>query len=187
MAQPTARDVRLLDAIEALTAEPFDGTIWRVVRQGRDPLQCSSVGGRWDDRTFDVLYTSTSARGSIAEMYFHLSRGQPLVPSLVQYELFELRVSIRECIHFRTLKDLESVGLQTSTFGQLSYSERVQEYPRTQEIGEAAYFLGHHGLVVPSARSESPNVIIFCDRIEPGTISVAKNHGAVDWNVLKQR
>ena len=175
------RDIQLLDAIDALTAKPFEGTLWRVVKEGRDPLACSAVGGRWDDRTFDVLYTSKKPEGAVAEMYFHITRGQPVIPSKVKYVLFELTAEIQSCIELPTLDHLARLGLRTEQYGQLSYFERTQEYPRTQEIAEVVYFLGHGGLIVPSARYATENVVIYCDRISPGNLSVTKGHGFIDW------
>jgi hypothetical protein len=176
------RDVQLLDAIDALKPKRFEGKLWRVVREGRDPLIGSAVGGRWDDRTFDVLYTSKKAEGAIAEMYFHLSRGQPIMPSRVNYVLFELTAEISSCIELPTLRHLAQLGLRTELYGQLSYHERLQEYPRTQEIAEVTYFLGHEALIVPSARYEAENVVLFTDRISPDKVAVSKNHGVVDWS-----
>ena len=66
---PSARSPRdrvLIDALEPATPTPFEGTVWRVVREGRDVLQGSAYGGRWDDGTFDVLYTSAMADGATA-------------------------------------------------------------------------------------------------------------------------
>ena len=34
----TIRDQRLLDALDALEQGPYSGTVWRSVREGRDPL-----------------------------------------------------------------------------------------------------------------------------------------------------
>ena len=175
------RDVQLLDAIEALTPKGFAGTLWRVVREGRDPLVGSSVGGRWDDRTFDVLYTSKKAEGAIAEMHFHITRGQPVIPSRVNFVLYEISADLQSCIELPTLDALARLGLRTEQYGQLSYFERLQEYPRTQEIAEVAHFLGHGGLIVPSARYPTENVVIYCDRVLPGHLTVAKKHGFVDW------
>ena len=78
MAKPR-RDNALIDALEAIEPVVFSGTVWRLVRDGRNPLQCSASGGRWDDGSFDVLYTSMSRDGSLAEMRFHLMRGQPVM------------------------------------------------------------------------------------------------------------
>jgi RES domain-containing protein len=177
-----ARDSSLLDAVEALPFDAFSGPVYRVVRDGRDPIQCSAVGGRWDDRSFDVLYTSTRADGALAEMYFHLSRGQPVIPSQVRYRLFELRVVLAACVRVGSRDDLVGLGLKTGTFGQLSYMEREQEYPRTQEIAEAAHFHGRDGLLVPSARSEHPNVVVFCGVAGSDAREAVLDHGLIDWD-----
>jgi RES domain-containing protein len=156
-----------------------------VTREGRDPTQCSAVGGRWDDRTFDVLYTSTKADGAIAEMYFHVSRGKPVIPSLVRHHLHELHIRLANCLKL-ALDDLQTLGLRTATFGQLSYFEREQKYPRTQEIAEIAYFLGRDGLIVPSARSNHDNLIVFCDPAGgPEAIEVMHEDGEIVWENWK--
>lgn len=175
------RDSALIDALEAAPATLFDGTVWRVVRGGRDVLQGSAYGGRWDDTTFEVLYTSEKADGAIAEIYFHLSRGQPVIPSKVTYYLYEIRVTIRRALVLSDLAALAELGVDTARFGSLSYAERVQEYPRPQEIAETAYFVGFDGLVVPSARFDCRNVVLFCDRIPPESIEVVRDHGAIRW------
>lgn len=175
------RDSRLIDALEAAEAEPFEGRVWRVVRSGKDPLQCGSAGGRWDDRTFDVLYTATVRDGAVAEMHFHLSRGLPVLPSRVRYRLYELSVTLQKLVRLPTLTDLAKLGLNTDTFGQLSYDDRTREYPRTQDIAEAAHFLEYDGILVPNARWNCTNVIIFCDRVTPSAIEFRADHGEVDW------
>lgn len=181
------RDSRLLDAVEALPHEPFLGVAWRVVRHGQDPIQCGAFGGRWDDRTFDVLYTSLKADGALGEMYFHLSRGQPVIPSLVRYRLFELKITLTDCARIESLDVLESVGYKVALFGQLAYEERHQEYPRTQEIAEAAHFHGRDGLLVPSARSEHPNLVVFCDPAGPAAIEIVRDHGEINWEAWRRR
>jgi RES domain-containing protein len=177
----TLRDDRLIDALDALPRSRFNGTVWRVVREGRDPTQCSASGGRWDDGTFDVLYTSRERDGALAEMYFHLLRGQPVFPSRIRHTLHELRVSLKEAISFPTLADLQAIGMDTSAYGQLLYAERQQEYPGTQEIAEVAHFLGCDGVVVPSARMACANVVLFCDLLEPDAVEVVADHGPIDW------
>ena len=177
-----ARDNVLLDAVEALPRETFHGTVWRVVRTGRDPTQCFASGGRWDDQTFDVLYTSLKADGAISEMYYHLSRGQPVIPSLVRYKLYQLDVTLVSCARIASLDVLASLGLKTAMFGQISYFERQQEYPRTQEIAEAAHFHGRDGLLVPSARSEHTNLVVFCEPAGPEAVDVTRDHGEIAWD-----
>ena len=180
MAAPR-RDRALIDAVENLRGERFSGTLWRVVREGRDPCTGSAAGGRWDDATFDVLYTSQERDGAIAELHFHLMRGQPVFPSKVSYFLYELHAELDSVVDLSKRKLLSSLGVNMARFGQLSYHERAGEYPRTQEVAEIAHFLDHHGIIVPSARWECANVVLFCDRVRPGAIKRVQDHGRIDW------
>lgn len=175
------RDNTLIDALEAIEPVAFSGPVWRLVRDGRDPLQCSASGGRWDDGSFDVLYTSMSRTGALEEMRFHLMRGQPVMPSRVKYRMFEVDLALERALQFLDLAALGEVGLKTETFGRLSYQQKNDEYPRTQEIGEVAHFLDFDGLIVPSARSETKNLVVFCDKVETLQESVSKDQGIVDW------
>ena len=100
------RDNNLIDAIEAIDPIEYSGTVWRVVRVGRDPLQCSRSGGRWDDGTFDVLYTSEKKEGAIEEMRFHLLRGQPVIPSQM-YRVFEIDLALERSLR---LLDLDALA-----------------------------------------------------------------------------
>lgn len=175
------RDNRLIDALEAIKPVIFEGSVWRLVRDGRDPLQCSASGGRWDDGTFDVLYTSVSRSGVLEEMRFHLMRGQPVMPSKVSYRMFEIGLSLARALQFLDLEVLSGVGLNTKAFGRLSYEQKNDEYPRTQEIGEVAHFLDFDGLVIPSARSDAKNAVVFCDKVEGLRESNVSDRGMIDW------
>ena len=156
--------------------------MWRSVREGRDPLVCRRSGGRWDDGTFDVLYTSETRDAAIAERRFHLYRGQPIPPSRVRYELYELAVSLAAVMRFPDLEALASVGMDTASYGRLSYAEREREYPRSQDVAEACAFLGADGVVVPSAREPSANnLIVFCEQETVIEIGVVRAHGVVDF------
>lgn len=176
------RDNTLIDAIEATDPLPFSGSVWRVTREGRDPTQCSRSGGRWDDGTFDVLYTSAERFGAISEMKFHIMRGQPVIPSRVTYKLFEIDVALERSLQLLDLAALESIGLDIARYGQLSYENKEAEYPRAQEIAEVAHFLDYDGLVVPCARYECSNVVVFCDHVRPEVLTMTVDHGPVDWD-----
>ena len=181
------RDSNLIDVVEAHASVRFRGSVWRVVRDGRDPTVCSRSGGRWDDGTFDVLYTSQQREGATAEMYFHLARGQPVFPSQVRYRLHELHVSLKRALKLTDLEAIARFGVDTARYGQLSYQERGTEYPRSQDVAEVAHFLEFDGLIVPSARRKCLNVVLFCDRVPPSTIEVAADHGLVDWAALERQ
>lgn len=176
------RDSALIDAIEAVSPVHYSGVVWRVTRTGRNPVQCSRSGGRWDDGTFDVLYTSEKREGALAEMKFHLIRGQPVMPSQVTYDLHELSVSMGRALKLLNLEALQALGMDTARFGQPSYEGRLAEYPRSQDIAEVAHFLDFDGLVVPCARYACLNVIPFCDRLAPEHLQPVRNHGVINWS-----
>jgi RES domain-containing protein len=176
------RDNALLDTLEQFEQSPFNGIVWRSVRQGRDPLDCSRAGGRWDDRSFDVLYTSETRECAVEERRFHLYRGQPVLPSKIHLEMFELRVELSSVVTFETLDDLKAVGMHPRGFGGASYSDRESEYPRPQEIAEACFFLGADGIFVPSARHPSSNLIVFCEQDTDPAMEIVRSHGRMVWS-----
>lgn len=174
------RGQRLLDALEAVPKTSYAGAVWRSVAKGRDPLTCWRSGGRWDDKTIDVLYTSESMETALAERRFHLFQGQPIPPSKIQYELFELRVSLEQVMRFPSLDALKAVGMDVAGYGLAAYFEKEREYPRSQEVAEACAFLGAQGVVAPSARElKSNNLVIFCEQTGLIEKAVTKNHGVI--------
>ena len=175
----TLSDATLIDAIEAKTPQAWVGDAWRVCRQGRDPLACSSSRARWDDGGMDVLYTATSFEGAVEEMRFHLGRGQPVIPDLPVYEIFRLQVSLENVLDISSANDIKELGVDISGFGRMPNLSHETEYVRSQEIAAAAHFLDFHGIGVPSARSESSNLVVFCDKAPPGAVSVVENLGPI--------
>jgi hypothetical protein len=172
-----ARDVELLDALDAMARVPVRDTVWRVVREGRDPLLCRPSLGRWDLGHFDVLYTSFEAEGAISEMYFHLSR-QPVFPR-VEFTLNEIEVTTRSTLRFADLSELEPLGVSAE-----EYSGLLNE--RTQEIGDAAAFLGFDGIIAPSARWDCVNLTIFCESLTPDDL-VLKDSRPADWEAWRKK
>lgn len=172
MARRRARDIELLDALDALPRIPFEGTVWRAVREGRGPLQGHPSGGRWDPGTFDVLYTSLEGDGAVAEIHFHLSR-QPVFPSGLSYRLHEIAVRTTKTLCFADLSALVPLGVDSARYGEILY-------PSTQAIGDAADFLGFDALIAPNARWPCQNLVIFTDGLTPADLEF-RSAVAIDW------
>ena len=109
-------------------------------------------------------------------------RGQPIFPSQVRYRLHELNIALARSLRLLDLDALAALALDTARYGQLSWQEKNAEYPRSQDVAEAAHFLDYDGLIVPSARHASLNVVVFCDRVPPQAMEAVADHGPVDWN-----
>jgi RES domain-containing protein len=148
--------------------------LWRVSRHGRDPLQGGRSLSRWCNGEFDVLYTSLERDGAVAEVHALLSL-QPVFPSKISFHVHKLTLVAESILHLADLTSLEKLGVETGR-----YTER--EYGKTQDIADAAYFLGFDGLIVPSARWPCANAVLFTERIAPAALALqTTEEDAVNW------
>ena len=173
-----ARDHRLLDALGTLEAEPFEGVVWRVVRDRRQALEASNARGRWSPGHFDVLYMSLEPDGARAEAYFHLAR-QPVFPSQLRYWLYELNVKTKETLRLANTEALLGLGVEDARYREILYD-------RTQAISDAAQFMGFDGLIVPNARWDGLNLVLFVDAVDLDEIEI-EERSAIDWNVWRDK
>jgi len=151
-------DRAVLDALENFDPEVFERRVWRVTRKGRDPLRGAVANGRWNAiGEFEVLYTSVKPAGALAEVGYRLSL-EPVWPSKIEHQLHELEVKVERALRFESLDQLEKLGVDIARFESF-------EYATTQAIAAAAHFLEFDALVVPSARFDAPNVVLFLERV----------------------
>lgn len=169
-----ARDLSLLDRVDALPRSGFADTVWRLVREGRDPLQGGSSISRWCNGEFDVLYTCLERDGAIAELHALLDL-QPVFPSKIAFRVHRLKVLVKQALDLTDFSTLSKLGVDISRY-------QVRDYAMMQSIADVAYFLGFDGLLVPSARWPCTNAVLFTDRIEPANLSVeATEPDPVNW------
>jgi len=166
------RDPALLDALDAFRRVPYNGETWRVVRDGRDPLEGTASGGRWDPTLFDVLYTSLAQDGAVAEVHFHLSR-QPVFPSKIRYGLHRIKVRTAKTLRLPNLAAMVPLGVDPARYREILYEQ-------TQAIGDAAYFLGFDSIIAPNARWLCNNLILFTDQIAIAGLEVIESR-KVNW------
>lgn len=162
-----ARDHSLLDLVDSFEREVFSQSVWRVVRENRDPLQGGRSPSRWCIGAFDVVYTSLERDGALAEVYELLS-SQPVWPSKIKTIVHRIAVHAPKILRLPDLDTLESLGVDIAKY-------REREYSRTQEIADAAYFLGFSGLIVPNARWQCCNLVVFTERVPPADIQIEES------------
>ncbi|WP_294540775.1 RES family NAD+ phosphorylase [uncultured Rhodoblastus sp.] len=174
-----ARDLNLLDAIDKCAREKFDGPIWRVVRDGRDPLLGAASRSRWCDGACDVLYTSMERNGAIAEIYAFLTM-QPVFPSKPRWFDYQLKATTERSLVFADLSSLGRFGVDAARY-------RERDYSATQAIADAACFLGFDGMIAQSARWNCQNLILFTDQIAPDKVEIAKKpNEALSWDAWRK-
>ena len=178
MTERYARDLKLLDALDAHPGVSFEGDVWRIVRDGREVLQGYASKARWDPGKFDVLYTSMAREGALEEIHFHLSR-QPVFPSKLRSVLHRIAVQTRRTLKLVDLKTLAALGVAPQTYGSLDYA-------RSQEIADAADFLGFDGIIAPSARWPCDNLVLFSDKFGPVDLTLVESE-PVDWDDWRAR
>ncbi len=166
-------DDRLLDALDELEGQAFNGAIWRVAREGRPALDGSRGAGRWNPSTLSVLYAAKEPNGAVAEIYFHLSRGQSVFPSKMRHTLFELKITTDRTLILARMADLIALGVEAEKYSSILYS-------RTQEIADAATFMGFDGIVSPSARFACENLVLFLDNFNLENIELV-SETPIDW------
>jgi hypothetical protein len=171
------RDPALLDRLQGMVPQKFDGKIWRMARAGRNPLAATSPKGRWDDGSFEVLYTACSPDAARAEMHFHLTRSQPVFPSALRIHLHEIAIEVENLYVFPSVDALVPFGVDAGHYGGMEYSRLQEEYSVSQCIGEAVSFLGGGGLIVPSARWPDQNLVVISGK---AVLKHVLDHGVQD-------
>ena len=165
-------DRAILDALENLEAEAFKGEVWRITRARLDPLRGSTAPGRWSPSgEFEVLYTSLTREGAIEEIGYRLSL-EPVWPSKMKHTLHTIAAATKRTLRFADVTALVPLGVNAARYSSFAYEA-------TQAIASAANFLGFDGLLVPSARYEGTNLVVFLDQI--GSPFKVRGTQAVDW------
>jgi RES domain-containing protein len=172
--ESTPRDLALLDLIDAFSREAFTTEVWRICRDGRDPIQGAASRSRWCNGDFDVLYTSFERDGALAEIHALLTL-QPVFPSKVVSRVHRLSISVTRTLRLADLLTLERLGVDTSHYG-------TRDYTKTQAIADAAYFLDFDGIIAPSARWPCLNAMLFTERLADKAILIQHTESdPVDW------
>jgi RES domain-containing protein len=110
-------------------------------------------GARWNEPNFAAIYTSCERETALAEAEYYISL-QPVRPR-AKRTLFTIHVSLSKVI------DLTSAGL----LAQLGITDDILasiDHAPCRTIGGAVNWLGHAGLLVPSARRRGgTNLVIY--------------------------
>lgn len=162
----------ILDRLTSLPRQEFAAGVFRATRQSLDPLAPSTRGGRWaPPNEFPVLYTSLSREGALAELVFHWSQLSPLPTKPAA--LHRIRLTARKVVRLDRAQ-LSALGVESNPYAAIRYE-------RTQRIGAAAWFLECDALIVPSARWDSENLILFTGRHSPDSTLELLGTELVEW------
>lgn len=166
-------DRTILDALESSEVVSLEQAVWRVTRTGREAIRGSAANGRWSpDGSVEVLYTSFEREGALAEIGFRLAL-EPVWPSRISHDICEIGVKTQRTLRFADVDSLGSFGIDVPKYGSF-------DYEGCQALAAAAHFLGFDGLLVPSARHPSHNLVVFMDSNAATGLEIISSE-PVDW------
>jgi RES domain-containing protein len=142
----------LLDQIASLPESAWEGEVWRHVFGDTHPTRQNTRGARWNPPDTAAIYTSLAKEVAVAEGEYLLSM-QP-VPVKVQRVVFRLKVRLESVVDASSPDVLRTLGI-----GPNELANAGQEQCRI--VGGAVAHLGHDGLLVPSARTDGVNLVIY--------------------------
>ena len=119
------------------------------------PDQENTLGARWNAPEVPAIYTSLDRDVVIAESE-HQIRAQPNRP-WAKRSIYRIAVALENVVDLTDWSVLRRLKLSPDMLQDVDLS-------RCQQIGSAAEHLGHDGLLVPSARVEGTNLVIYPNR-----------------------
>jgi RES domain-containing protein len=125
---------------------------------GFPPERENRSGARWNPPETAAIYTSLEQATARAEADYQI-RMQPCRPK-AQRMIYRISVSLSSVIQLSDWEALRELGVEEATFETTNYFS-------SQAVGGAAEWLGHDGLIVPSARAKGNNLVIFSNKRKP--------------------
>jgi RES domain-containing protein len=154
-------DPTLLDVLERLDATAWQGRVFRHVFGAAVPELANVRGARWNPPGIAALYTSLTAATAEAEGD-HLISLQPVPPRTTR-AIYEIELEIKSLLDLRAAGRLDSLGIDEARLG-------ADDMGPCQAIGGAVKWLGHDGLLVPSARDDGANLVLFTSNRSPDSV-----------------
>lgn len=154
-------DPDLLDAIEGLGTETLkDVYVWRHMFNDNSPELSNTRGARWNPAGLAAIYTSLERDTAVAEGQ-HAIDSQPLRPKARRF-VYQLKVSANKTLRI-TDADLSALGLDLDDLNSPDFSA-------CQRVAAHAAFLEYDALIVPSARADGANIVIFVNELAADAI-----------------
>lgn len=125
---------------------------WRHMFGRRPPDQENSDGARWNPPGIAAIYLSRERHGAIAEGD-HVIAVQPLRPRAHRV-VYAVELTLGNVLDLSERIDLARTGLTDEDLAD-------DDHTACREVGSAINWLEHDGLIVPSARSDALNLVIY--------------------------
>lgn len=151
-------DPALLDRLQAIDPSPFEGIAFRHMFGDYPPDRENTRGARWNPTDVSAIYLSIERETAIAEGD-HMIAVQPLRPR-IRRTVYTVRLTLGSVLDLRGPGQLEALGVGPQELAG-------DDHSACRQVGGGVAWLGHDGLLVPSARSSGSNLVIYPDQRNP--------------------
>jgi RES domain-containing protein len=145
-------DTALLDALSSLPALTWEGIVYRHMFGSNRPERENQSGARWNPPDVAAIYCSLDEETAVAEADFQIA-AQPFRPK-AERRVYRIEVRLLSVVDLTDWKILQGHGVDFDSYQSI-------EPPRCKEVGGALAYLGHDGILVPSARRDGTNLVIY--------------------------
>ena len=143
----------MLDTLQSAEVSAWDGTVYRHMFGSHPPARVNVEGARWNAPGLAAIYTSCERETALAEAEYYISL-QPLRPK-AKRTLFTIHVLLQKVIDLTARDLIVRLGITEEVISSIDHGP-------CRTIGSAVHWLGHDGMLVPSARRHNgTNLVIF--------------------------
>ncbi|MEA2572692.1 MAG: hypothetical protein QOI24_4693 [Acidobacteriota bacterium] len=143
----------MLDILQSAAISAWQGIVYRHMFGAHRPVRTNTTGARWNEPSVEAIYTSCERETALAEAEYYISL-QPLRPK-AKRTLYTLQIALGSVVDLTGEGILDKLGITRSVLCG-------DDHAPCRLIGSALNWLGHEGLLVPSARNLSgTNLVIF--------------------------
>jgi RES domain-containing protein len=143
----------MLDTLQSAAASAWEGTVYRHMFGSHPVGRSNTEGARWNVPGLGAIYASCERETALAEADYYISL-QPLRPRAMRM-LYTIHVSLKNVIDLTTTHLLSRLGITADVLSSIDQSP-------CRTIGAAVNWLGHDGLLAPSARRHGgTNLVIY--------------------------
>jgi RES domain-containing protein len=146
-------DPRIAEALARLATIGAPNEAWKHTFVGQSPVAPNTRGARWNPRDVPAVYLAFTRDTAMAEGR-HLVAQQPQ-PIRRGRTLSRVAIAgLQNVLDLRDRKILKNLGVGDAELA-------APDFAACQLVGGTAEWLGHGGIIVPSARIEGFNLVIF--------------------------
>lgn len=151
-------DRETIQALEQFAPTPWEGVVFRHMFASFPPERENVRGARWNPPQIPAIYTSLIRETAIAEADYYINL-QPIRPRARRI-VYRIQITLNSVLDLSDLPTLSTIGLNEESLASIDHSD-------CQRVGGAVEWLGHDGLLIPSARTDGANLVVFPNRKKP--------------------